>query len=157
MDLTLNPNTPAPLEAPTYALLLASIICWKCHATTPTAAVWVPSFVEIDEEGEREEGDAALLRYIQALNVGALKHVEDVAPWLKLARTQMAGISYLANHCSTCGTVQGDHFVFEPDGPYWPQDDAALARLEVVAGVGSLRAAASAAQSAWMQRVRVTP
>ena len=157
MDLILLPDKPASLEAPAYALLLATASCWQCKATTPAAAIWLPSYVESDEDGDRYAGDgAAVLKYVERLNADCLEHVQGVASWLRPAPTRTSGIHYLAHHCESCSAVQGDHFVFGVDGPYWLEDDEAIASLRVVPGVGALRAVATAAGSGWMDRVVVS-
>jgi hypothetical protein len=61
---------------------------------------------------------------------------------LRLAATKMSGMAYWANHCEACGAIQGDHYIHEADGPYWPQDDSALssdarARTGHSAGLGN--------------------
>lgn len=148
---------PAPdqtiLRAPAYGLLLGQTACHFCLALTPTAAVWVSSFEERDEEGVVDQGEGALLRYIERLDDGATAFVTAHAAWLRYASTRTSGQVYLAHHCTTCGALQGDHFVFSPDGPYWPQDDVALSVLRFIQGLGPLTAQASAGQSGWMDRV----
>ncbi len=154
MNQSASPETnDVFLHAPAYGLLLGQNTCHFCHALTPTAAVWVPSFEERDEEGAVDQGEGALLRYIERLDDMATAFVTGHAPWLRFASTRTSGQTYLAHHCTTCGTLQGDHFVFSPDGPYWPLDDDQLASLRFIRGLGSLTAQASAGQSAWMDRV----
>lgn len=152
-DLASHEARDRALRAPAYGLLLGQTNCYYCQARTPTAALWVPSFVETDEEGVADQGDSALLRYIEHLGDGAAAFVRGHAPWLRLTSTRTSGQTYYAHHCTTCGALQGDHFVFSPDGPYWPQDDIELARLRFVEGPGALIAQASAGQSQWMERV----
>ncbi|HDS1106765.1 TPA: hypothetical protein QDZ64_002392 [Stenotrophomonas maltophilia] len=115
--------------------------------------MWVPSFEERDDEGVVDQGEGALLRYIEHLDECAAAFVTGHAPWLRYASTRTSGQIYLAHHCTTCGALQGDHFVFSPDGQYWPQDDVQLASLRFIPGLGPLTAQASAGQSAWMDRV----
>lgn len=146
---------PSILHAPAYGLLLGRTECHFCHASTPTAAVWVPSFEEHDDEGMADQGDGALLRYIERLDENTAAFVAGHAAWLRFDATRASGQTYLAHHCTTCGALQGDHFVFSPDGPYWPQDDVQLASLRFIRGLGPLTAQASAGQSAWMDRVPV--
>lgn len=141
------------LSAPTYGLLFGQARCHYCHAQTPTAALWVSSFVETDKEGVVDQGDGALLHYTEHLDEGTAAFVRGHAPWVRMASTSTSGQSYYAHHCTTCGALQGDHYVFSPDGPYWPQDDAELARLRFILGPGELTARASAGQSEWMERV----
>ena len=99
------------------------------------------------------EGADALLHYIERLDATAAAFVLRQAPWLRLAHTRTSGQTYYAHHCTTCGALQRDHFVFSPDGPYWPQDDVALARLRLIEGVGALTATATAGESGWMERI----
>jgi hypothetical protein len=113
----------------------------------------VPSFEEHDDDGLVDQGEGALLRYIERLNEEAAAFVAGHAPWLRFDATRTSGQTYLAHHCTTCGALQGDHFVFSPDGPYWPQDDVQLASLRFIRGLGPLTAEASAAQSGWMNNV----
>ncbi|HEL3259593.1 TPA: hypothetical protein UMH03_000423 [Stenotrophomonas maltophilia] len=109
--------------------------------------MWVPSFEEHDDEGLVDQGEGAVLRYIERLDENAVAFVAGHAPWLRFATTRTSGQTYLAHHCTTCGALQGDHFVF------WPQSDVELARLTFVQGLGPLTAQASAGQSTWMDRV----
>lgn len=156
MDLEISPTDHADLEAPEYALLMATTCCFKCGSPTPTAAIWVPTYIEHDEDGERYPGDgAAVLHYVQGIDSDSLRHLAEVAPWLRPAPTRTSGTTYLTHHCESCDAVHGDHFVFGPDGPYFPQNDAAIASLQVVPGVGALRAVATAAGSGWMDEVRI--
>lgn len=141
------------LTAARYGLLLADIRCYQCQAPTSVAAIWVADF-EKREDGEViDNGEAALLAYPEWLDEGATRLIQIHAPWMRLATTKTSGITYLANHCQVCGTVQGDHYVGGVDGPYWPQGDEALARLMFVRGAGPLRATGSSSQSLWMTRV----
>ena len=113
----------------------------------------MPSLEEHDDEGLVDPGEGAVLRYIERLDEDTVAFVAGHAPWLRFATTRTSGQTYLAHHCTTCGALQGDHFVFSPDGPYWPQSDVELARLTFVQGLGPLTAQASAGQSTWMDRV----
>lgn len=149
-------DEPTPnLRAPRFGLLLGTTECHHCQARTPTAAVRVPGYQEVVEEGDESPvgTDAGLLHYVQWLDEHAQVQVLARAPWLRYAPTHMSGTTYLANHCMNCGTLQGDHFVFHPDGPYWPADDAALSRLIFVPLNGSLEAVATVGHSMWMERV----
>lgn len=141
------------LRATRYGLLLGKTTCHYCRAEMRTAAVWAASFVEMEEGEVLGEGESALLRYVEHLDAAATAFVLQHAPWLRLASTRTSGQTYYAHHCTTCGALQGDHYVFSPDGPYWPQDDMALACLRLIDGVGALTAAASPAQSGWMMRI----
>lgn len=150
-----NAMTTTPtLTALRYGLLLAETACYHCQAITPTAAIWVGDYQEHDEEGELVDQDAAaLLKYAVWLDEGATALFATHAPWVKLAPTQTAGLTYWANHCRVCGSVQGDHFVQGVDGPYWPEDEKAWVSLSYEPGIGPIRAVAEASRSVWMEQV----
>lgn len=146
-------SDPATLIAPRYGLLVAETNCYRCRATMPAAALWVADYTEY-EDGENLGGDdAAVLQYIEWLDNTSEAFVRTHAAWLQPAFTKTSGMSYWANCCGSCSAAQGDHFLFSPDGPFWPQDDKALAALRFVPGSGSIRACASAARSLWMEQV----
>lgn len=144
-----NPN----LSAARYGLLLAEIRCYHCEAPTPVAAIWIADFEEREGGEVIDSGEAALLAYPKWLDDGATVLIGTHAHGMRPAATWTSGITYWANHCRVCGAVQGDHYVGGVDGPYWPQNDGALARLRFVRGTGPLRAAGSTSQSLWMTRV----
>lgn len=64
---------PSTLRAPAYGLLLALTNCHFCHAPTPTAAVWVPSFEEHDDEGLVDQGRALCCATSSAWTRGPLR------------------------------------------------------------------------------------
>lgn len=147
-------TAPSPtLTAARHGLLLADIRCYRCHALTPVAAIWVGDFEEHEDGEVIGNGEAALIAYPERLDEGATQLIRKHAPWMRLAATKASGITYWANHCQVCKAVQGDHYVSGVDGPYWPQNDEALGRLTFVPGAGPLRAAGSSSQSSWMTRV----
>ncbi len=142
------------LSAPSYALLQASVECWKCGEATPVTSVWVPSFVDFadveEPEDEPEAGDAATLHGIQDLDDHVAAHVREVAPWLKPGRSETADATYWVNHCQACCALQGDFFVMGVNGPFFPQFRAEADALELIPGRGPLSANATAAHSEWM-------
>lgn len=141
------------IKAPSYGLLLAQTPCNLCQAATPTAAVWVPSFQSTEAEEVVDQGEGALLKYIEWLEPAALDFIQGHAPWLRVAATRTYGRPYLAHHCTTCGAIQGDHFLFSPDGPYWPETLDEVAGFEFIQGLGELHAKGTAGQSEWMNQV----
>ena len=142
------------LSAPSYTLLQARVECWKCGGATPVTTVWVPSYVDFadveEPEDEPEAGGAATLHGIHDLDDQVAAHVRETAPWLKPGRSQTANATYWANHCETCGVLQGDYFVMGVNGPFFPEFRAEADALELILGRGPLSANATAAQSGWM-------
>ncbi|AMJ57415.1 hypothetical protein AXG53_12765 [Stenotrophomonas sp. KCTC 12332] len=136
----------ATLLAPSYALLLSQTTCYYCRDATPTAALWVPSFQEIDlQDGEVVTSDEpALLKSVEALDLQTQIFIQARAPWLRLTRSRTADFAYWANHCQTCGALQGDHYLFGVDGPYGLKSEEQLIALDRSDGFGSLEAVAVA-------------
>jgi hypothetical protein len=117
------------------------------------ASLWIGDFQEEDNGEILDEGDAALLTYVEWMGDGAAQLIRDHAPGMRFAAAKTSGMAYWANHCLSCGAIQGDHYVHEVDGPYWPQHDANLAQLKFVPGQGAIRAKGQTSQSSWMERV----
>lgn len=137
------------LRASGFSLLMGTMPCYLCQASTPTAAIWVGDYEDMDEQAF-DPGSPAVLQYIVWLDEASLTFIQGQAPWLRFAATSTSGTTYLANHCITCGAVQGDHFVFSPDGPYWPQTKEEARALDRVHGSVELVAIAGLSQSSWM-------
>ena|SRR5438093_4423468 len=71
--------------------------CWKCRQKSPTI------------DWKRETGEGAL--WLEDDNIG--KKLREKYPFYRKGYTKMTGTYYYANHCSQCGTIQGDWFVME--------------------------------------------
>ncbi|MCL1532527.1 hypothetical protein M3O57_18190 [Xanthomonas nasturtii] len=145
--------TELNITATSYALFEGEAACWKCSASIPVTAIWVPGFLDNEDEEYPEEGGPSLLKYVSELDVGTMGRVKAAVPWLKPNFSQTANQTYLANHCKACDELQGDHFVFSPDGPFFPQDQAGVDQLKVIPGHWPLMANASTVQSSWMELV----
>lgn len=146
----------ADLTSPSFAVLVSEGKCWKCAELTAMAAIWVPSYTEIEADvgHHQKRTEHAVLHYVGGLSEEVHRQVLAVAPWLRYTHTEGAGTPYLANHCQRCGAVQGDWFVFGVDGPFFPQTKAEIDQIKVVPGEGTLHANASAATSGWMDDIK---
>ncbi|WP_394687186.1 hypothetical protein [uncultured Xanthomonas sp.] len=147
--------TDLNITATSYALLQGETTCWKCSASISVTSIWVPGFIDNQDEEYPEEGGPSLLTYVSELDVATMVRVQAAAPWLKTNYSQTADQNYLANHCQVCDALQGDHFVFGPDGPFFPQGQAGVDQLKIIRGHGPLMASASAAQSGWMELIKL--
>ncbi|WAT14266.1 hypothetical protein [Xanthomonas fragariae] len=147
--------TDLNIAATSYALLQGETTCWKCLATIPVTALWVPGFIDNEDEEYPQEGGPSLLKYISELDVGTMARVQAEAPWLKPNHSQTADRTYLANHCQACDALQGDHLVYGPDGSFFPQDRAGVDQLKVIPGHGAVMASASTAQSGWIAWIAI--
>lgn len=145
-------NQPT-LTATRYGLLLAETTCYNCGDQTSTAVIWVGDHQELEDGELVDQDSAALLTYVEWLDERAVGLLKSHTPWLQPASTKASGMTYWANHCLACGSVQGDHFVQGVDGPYWFQDGAAWTGLAFVPGDGPIEAIAGASRSGWMEQV----
>jgi hypothetical protein len=137
------------VRADRYAVLKAWTICHACESRIPVSALLLPQFVElVDDEWEEPESNA-VLKYIESLDADAARTWRRLAPWVRPAASKTANLSYLANVCD-CGALQGDHYLHEPDGPFFPQDDDSIAAIAVDWVDAPIEATAVAATSAWM-------
>lgn len=74
--------------------------------------------VEIPPDDEPSE-----ITYLQALNPEALAAVQEHASWMKWLSSNTAGTTYFGNACEHCEVLQGEHFLSEPGGPFFPTDE----------------------------------
>lgn len=88
--------------------------------------------------------EPALLKSVKALDSQAQIFIQARAPWLRLAKSCTAGFAYWANHCQTCGALQGDHYLFGVEGHYGLKTEEQLMALDRSDGFGSLEAVAVA-------------
>lgn len=121
-------------RAERFALLTGNHCCYQCKATTRVSAVGLAAYQERDREyGDYAlVADAVLLTGITALNEAAAGEVARLAPWMRLAHSKTAGLSYLANHCEHCGSMIGAWFIKKPDEAFFPTTPEDTERLSVV-------------------------
>lgn len=138
------------VRASAFCLLIEHASCHSCQVSTAVGAIWVGNYEDLDEQA-MDPGGAAVLSYIEWLGEEALIACQARLPRMAFASTRTSGLSYLANHCEACGSVQGDHFIHGPDGPFWPQSEA-VAKFEILEV--PLAARASLSQAAWMDTIK---
>ena len=103
------------LKAP-IDLVTAHTSCWKCHTLTPVSSLRVRELRDV--EGEFNIQDARVLN-AKSLPEQVIKAAAALNPGFRLGASKTAG-SYVANHCASCGAIQGDFFLnSEPEGPFF--------------------------------------
>jgi uncharacterized Fe-S cluster protein YjdI len=143
--LPMEPN----LRADRFAVVIARIECHGCHAETPVTALLVPAYSEFDGEGWTAQDDSALLRHVQAVDGRTLLAWTQRAPWVRPLASTTAGLTYLANVCA-CGALQGDYYLAEQDGPFFPQSAAGIAAIDVEWIEAPIEPMVGASESSWM-------
>lgn len=113
------PELSSVILSPSFAVLTTEHQCWTCAAVVSVSALWVPNFVERFDDGEElSVEDAAVLRFVESINLPAAQHISAAAPWMLMATTKGSGTRYLANRCQACGAIHGDFHLFDVDGPF---------------------------------------
>ena len=112
------------LPAPVY-LVIGEIACWKCKAPTAVAGLLA--------ERTADEDIPCMVSEVACIDDGVLAFIQSHVPNYRLGYSKMAGESYLANHCPSCGIIQGDFFLHsEPGGPFFPVEPREAAELNIV-------------------------
>ncbi|QOD92002.1 hypothetical protein H2514_05075 [Lysobacter sp. CW239] len=151
-------DEPIPtVVADRFAVLTGEVVCFKCAAKTPVAALAVGEHREGMELGEDGMDlvfercfEPALLGNITWIDPDTLRAVKAVAPWMDLMASATAGEVYLGNSCTHCGVLQGDWFLREPEAPFFPMTDEAADLLVVVWQDVQLQAVADYGMSSWL-------
>lgn len=140
------------LRADRFAILTAPAICHACTAPMAVSALLVPAYVRRDEHEWIAVDDSALLTYVEAVDESTQSQWTIRAPQIMLAASKTASLTYLGNVCS-CGALQGDWYLTEPGGPFFPLDDAGVAAIRVEWVEAPIAARAEASMSSWMDRL----
>lgn len=69
--------TDLNITATSYALLQGKSTCWKCSESIVVTAIWVPRFLDNEDEEYPEEGGPSLLKYVSELDVGTMARVRE--------------------------------------------------------------------------------
>lgn len=146
------------VEAPHFGVLSNFTTCHACQQQTPVKALLVQGGryrVEPDDEDEDwiPIQDVALLTYVRQLDAAALEVWRTKAPWVQFLSSSTAGSSYWANACRHCGALQGDWFLTEADGPFFPSDPSHEGRISLEWSEGALSAVASLCESSWLDQL----
>jgi hypothetical protein len=114
------------------------------------SALLVPAYLQRDEDGDEwvAVDESALLTYVEAVDEATQSAWNARAPQILPAASKTAGLTYLANVCA-CGALQGDWYLTEPDGPFFPLDDAGIAAIDVDWLEAPIEARAGASMSSW--------
>jgi hypothetical protein len=108
-----------------FALALSSCACWSCFRPTRVGRLVIgPSAAGTQDEGDGFDGEPFEITYITSINPEAILAVKARAPWMTWLASNTTGSTYLGNGCEHCGALQGEHFLSEPGGPFFPLDDA---------------------------------
>lgn len=126
-------DEPYTIRAARFAVLSNTMQCYSCSRNTRVAALLVVDAEEhydLKEPADFLEGPG-ILHYIQELDAETLEKWQRVAPWIQLRATKTSQLTYFLNTCEHCGAVQGDWYLTEPDGPFFPTRTEDLATIKV--------------------------
>lgn len=90
--------------------------CWKCHALDQVHAVVAADVVDVGESGNARTYVYGITNPPPAL----MDALRLLAPNLRVDLPSNDGVARLTNHCSHCGALQSDVYLFtEPGGPFF--------------------------------------
>lgn len=149
-----EPNL-ANVRAPSFAVITGTSECWKCHASTQVSALVLIVYEELEgDDGWVRGSDRMMLQSISAMNVPAGERLRAIAPWMKPGFSQTADGVYLANHCQSCGALQGEWFLTKPGAVFFPTDSTLAAYRTTVVDL-PLEAEAGGSWSSWLSELRI--
>ena len=114
----------APIKGASVSLSLVAPIhlrtsthtCWKCHGLHIVHAVVAADVVDVGESGNART-------YVHGISNPPLALTDALrllAPNLRVDLPSDDGVTRLTNHCSHCGALQSDVYLFtEPGGPFY--------------------------------------
>lgn len=139
------------LRADRFAILTAPAARHACNQPLVVSALLVPAYVECDEVGEEwgNADESALLTYVEVVDEATRTAWIARAPQIVPAASKTAGLTYLANVCA-CGALQGDWYLTQPNGPFFPLDDADIDAIDVRWVDAPIEARAGTSRSSWM-------
>lgn len=88
--------------------------CWKCRTSIEVVCLYC-------QRGtiEGEPYEAFTVAHITGIDEPLRRQLERW-PFFRFAFSRADGFRYLANHCTRCGTLQGDYFLHcEPSGAFF--------------------------------------
>lgn len=123
--------------APPLFLIQTDVSCWKCSAPVRAVGIVANHVEDEDEDGEYvpygdDPSEFFSLSYVTAIPDQLLAEIHAVTQHFKSATSATARQSYFANHCPSCGALQGDHYVHsEPDEGFFKTTDEGLEDISV--------------------------
>lgn len=115
--------------------------CYQCKkATRMFALMALPPFTVEGDQDEAFDDEGPMLRELTDLPDALAQAIRRVTgSFLRRDYSHTASLTYWMNHCEHCNAKQGDHFVHGPDGPFWPNDEAAMRAIEATRLEGPFR------------------
>ena len=113
-----------PISSDDAYVAISSARCWKCDGNVRVVCLYCARG-EINGEvmehfviSNLVEADASLLEALRSF------------PQYRVARSHQADMSYFANHCDGCGSLQGDFYLHsQPGGAFFPETIEDFARI----------------------------
>ena len=113
-----------PIFSANAFLAISDACCWKCEKEIRVVCVFC---ADGEVDGERRE------RFVVSDLVEAdhaLVEAFRSFPHFRVGFSRTADLSYFANHCDGCGSLQGDFYLHsEPGGAFFPETSADVERI----------------------------
>jgi hypothetical protein len=89
--------------------------CWRCRTKIPVVSIAVSKF----KDDSVNCNFPTFLEFVLHMPEELKVKIQEQCPDYYFSYSYMAEISYYANHCSRCRSMQGDFFIhYEVDGPF---------------------------------------
>ncbi len=130
---TIDVNTDDKMLTVTSPLyvLRGRMACWKCGTAQSVVAL---SALALETEGQTYpdvgEPELLVLSYIEEMPKEVESHLAKEHPRYRRHFSITADQTYFANLCE-CGANFGDHYLTGVNGPFFPQDEATAAEVEI--------------------------
>lgn len=121
-----RPNNEDCILCDYFYIVIGNRECFKCKNKTQVIGFGIEKYIQIwyDEENDTEEffyinKDIHISEFIHSLPKTVYDYLESNFGF-QLAYSQFMNTKYYGNHCSNCGVLQGNNFVFhEVDSPFF--------------------------------------
>lgn len=144
--------TTSRYRSKSFGILKGALKCWSCLLPTSVSGIVVWNGEEqFDSDSSWDRVDEAMLfNYLEELNSEALALWQKHCPTVAFASTHTSGKSYYANHCIHCSAVQGDWYLTEPDGPFFPLSQDGVLKLSLIWYEHPIKAVGGHCQASWL-------
>jgi hypothetical protein len=112
---------------PPLYLVNGSALCCECENEVSAICLIAPAVEDAEYEGE-----PCVISYIESLPPAVLQFIHTRFPTFRRKFSYTAENAYYANVCRNCEALQGDHYLHQPGGPFFPNSEEEAANLRLI-------------------------
>jgi hypothetical protein len=124
-----------------YYIVVGTKTCFRCHKPTKAIGFGIDDYIDFADPSEYEirgdnfsfsSGDISICSLLEPLPSTVLSYLKSEFGVFE-SYSKQAGGGYLANHCSSCGVIQGNFYLFgETDSPFFIDSSEKAAALNLL-------------------------